>query len=118
MVTIHVALAWAAVAAGLALLVVALLTAAGRTASYRELDAAILAQLATIGATAIVGLVLPVTGSTVRDPLHLVYAVVALAAAPLGRYMGRGDARRIGRFAVVAGLVVLGSTLRLFMTGH
>jgi hypothetical protein len=118
MAPIHVALAWAAVAAGVVLLGVAIVTAAGRTASYRELDAAILAQLATTGAAAIVGLVLPIAGLVIRDPLHLVYGVVALAAAPIGRYLGRGDARRIGRFAIVAGLVVLGSTLRLFMTGR
>ncbi|MDQ2964767.1 MAG: hypothetical protein M3R57_02845, partial [Chloroflexota bacterium] len=113
----HVALAWAAVAAGVALLGIAIATAAGRTASYRWLDAAILAQLTTTGAAAIVGLVLPLGGYTLRDPLHLVYAVVVLVAAPIGRYAGRGEARRIGRYAVVAGLVVLGSTLRLFMTG-
>jgi hypothetical protein len=118
MAPFHVALAWAALAAGVALLVVALATAVGRTASYRELDGVILAQLAVTGVAAIVGLVLPVTGSAIRDPLHLLYAVVALVAAPLGRYLGRGDARRIGRYAVVAGLVVLGSTLRLFMTGR
>lgn len=118
MAPIHVVLAWAAVAAGVALLVVAVATAAGRTASYRALDAAILAQIATTGAAAIAGLVLPLAGSTIRDPLHLVYAAVALLAAPIGRYAGRGDARRIGRYAVVAGLVVLGSTLRLFMTGR
>jgi hypothetical protein len=118
MAPIHLALAWAAVAAGIMLLAVALATAAGRTASYRELDAVILAQLAVTGAAAIVGLMLPVTGSAIRDPLHLLYAVIALVAAPIGRYAGRGDARRIGRFAVVAGLVVLGSTLRLFMTGR
>ncbi len=118
MVPLHVALAWAAVAAGVVLLGVAVATAAGRTASYRELDAAILAQLATTGAAAIVGLVLPIVGSAIRDPLHIVYAVVALAAAPIARYSGHGDARRIGRFAVLAGLVVLGSTLRLFMTGR
>jgi hypothetical protein len=118
MAPIHVALAWAAVAAGVGLLGVALATAAGRTASYRELDAAILAQLATTAVASIVGLLLPVTGSAIRDPLHILYAVVALTAAPLGRYLGRGDARRIGRFAVVAGLVVLGSTVRLFMTGR
>jgi ABC-type proline/glycine betaine transport system permease subunit len=118
MVPLHVALAWVAVAAGVVLLGVAVATAAGRTASYRELDAAILAQLATTGAAAIVGLVLPIAGSAVRDPLHIVYAVVALVVAPIARYLGRGDARRIGRFAVLAGLVVLGSTLRLFMTGR
>jgi hypothetical protein len=118
MAPLHVALAWAAVAAGLALLVVALATAAGRTASYRQLDAAILAQLGTTGAAALVGLILPLAAYTLRDPLHLVYAAIALAAAPIGRYLGRGDTRRIGRYAVVAGLVVLGSTLRLFMTGR
>jgi hypothetical protein len=118
MAPIHVALAWAAVAAGVVLLGAAILTAAGRTASYRALDAAILAQLGTTGAAAIVGLVLPLSGSAVRDPLHLLYAVVALAAAPIGRYAGHGDTRRIGRYAVIAGLVVLGSTLRLFMTGR
>lgn len=118
MAPIHVALAWAAVAAALALCVVAVVTAAGRTASYRALDAAILAQIATTGAAAIAGVVLPLAGFTVRDPLHVLYAAVALGAAPVGRYAGRGDARRIGRYAVVAGVVVLGSMLRLFMTGR
>lgn len=118
MAPIHVLLAWAAVAAGGALLVVAIATAAGRTASYRALDAAILAQIGTTGAAAIAGVVLPLTGSTIRDPLHLLYAAVALGAAPIARYSGRGDVRRIGRYAVLAGLVVLGSTFRLFTTGR
>lgn len=118
MAPVHVALAWAAAAAAVALLVVAIATAAGRTASYRALDNAILVQIVTTGAAAIAGIVLPLAGSTVRDPLHLLYGLVALGAAPISRYAGRrGDARRIGRYAVVAGLVVLGSTLRLFMTG-
>jgi hypothetical protein len=115
---IHVALAWAAVAAGVAMLGAAVATAAGRTSSYRWLDAAILAQLTTTGAAAIVGLVLPLSGYTLRDPLHLVYAIAVLVAAPIGRYAGHGDVRRIGRYAVVAAVVVLGSTLRLFMTGR
>jgi hypothetical protein len=118
MAPIHVALAWAAVAAGVTLLVVAIATAVGWAASYRVLDAAILAQLATPGAAAIAGLVLPLAGLTIRDPLHMLYAVVALGAAPIARYSGRGDVRRIGRYAVLAGVVVLGSTLRLFMTGR
>jgi hypothetical protein len=118
MIPIHVALAWAAVAAGLAFLAVAIATAAGRTSSYRLLDATILAQLGTAGAAGIAGLVLPLAGSTIRDPLHVLYAVVAVAAAPIGRYLGHAETRRIGRYAVVAGLVVLGSTLRLFMTGR
>lgn len=117
MAPLHVALAWAAAAAAVGLLVVAIATAAGRTASYRALDTAILVQIVTTSAAAIAGIVLPLTGSTVRDPLHLLYGLVALGAAPLSRYLGRGDALRIGRYAVVAGLVVLGSTLRLFMTG-
>jgi hypothetical protein len=118
MIPLHVALAWAAVAAGFVFLAAAIATALGWTSSYRVLDATILAQIAAAGAAAVAGIVLPLTGSTIRDPLHLLYAVVALIAAPLGRYLGRGETRRIGRYAVVAGLVVLGSTLRLFMTGR
>ena len=115
---LHLMLAWAAAAAAIALLGIAVATAAGWTASYRLLDAAILVQMVASAAAAAAGVVLPLTGSTVRDPLHLVYAVLALVAAPMGRYLGRGDARRIGRYAVVAGLLVLGATFRLFTTGR
>ncbi|HEY7589804.1 MAG TPA: hypothetical protein VH723_02355 [Candidatus Limnocylindrales bacterium] len=115
---LHLVLAWASVLAALGYVAAAALTATGRTASYRELDGALLVQLGTTALAAVAGLVLPVTGSVVHDPLHVLYAAVAVAVPATARYAGRNDTRRMGRFALIAGLIVLGSLLRLFMTGR
>lgn len=116
---LHAVLAWLAVAGAVALLGAAILTATRRDGSYRLLDRAILVQLGTLALAALSGLAFPVGGTLPRDPLHFLYAAVGLVVAPGVRTWTRGvDARRMGRWQVVAAAVVLGAVLRLFMTGR
>ena len=117
---LHALLAWLAVAGAVALVGAAILTASRHDESYRLLDRSILVQVGTLAMAALSGLALPVvSGSLPRDPLHFLYAAVGLLVAPAVRYGTRaGDARRMGRWQVVAAAVVLGAVLRLFMTGR
>jgi hypothetical protein len=116
---LHAVLAWLAVAGALALLGAAILTATRRDESYRLLDRAILVQLGTLALAALSGLAFTVGGTLPRDPLHFLYAVVGLLIAPGVRFWTRRvDARKMGRWQIVAAAVVLGAVLRLFMTGR
>jgi hypothetical protein len=116
---LHALLAWLAVAGALALLGAAILTATRHAESYRLLDRGILVQLGTLAIAALSGLAFPATGTLPRDPLHFLYAVVALLVAPGVRYATRGgDARRMGRWQIFGAAVALGAVLRLFMTGR
>ena len=115
---LHLVLGWIAVAGAIGLLVAAALTATAMTRSYLLLDRAILAQIVTLGAALASGLaVLPVHGGP-ADPLHYVYALAGLLVAPLVRYATRNaPPSRMGRWQLVAGAILLGVVLRLFMTG-
>jgi hypothetical protein len=116
---LHAILAWVAAAAAVAVVVVGAAVAVGRLSSRRLVDRAILASLGATGAAGAAGLVLPLTNRPPGDPLHLLYGVVAFAALPLARYHARdGRIERIGRWVAVAGIVVVGAMLRLFMTGR
>jgi hypothetical protein len=116
---LHAVLAWLAAAGALALLGAAILTATRHDESYRLLDRGILVQLGTLAIAAVSGLAFPVSGTLPRDALHFVYAAVGLLVAPAVRYATRGsEARRMGRWHVVAAAIVLGAVLRLFMTGR
>jgi hypothetical protein len=116
---LHALLAWLAVAGVLTLLGAAILTASRRDESYRLLDRAILVQLGTLALAALSGLAFPLGGTLPRDPLHLLYAALGLFVAPGVRYATRGaDAGRMGRWQVVAGVVLLGVVFRLFITGR
>jgi hypothetical protein len=116
---LHALLALLAVAGALALLGAAILTATRLDGSYRALDRGILVQVGTLAIAALSGLTVPLTGTLPRDPLHFLYAAVGLVVAPGVRYATRAaDAKRMGRWQVVAAAVVLGAVLRLFMTGR
>jgi hypothetical protein len=116
---LHALLAWLAVVGALALAGAAILTATRHDGSYALLDRGILVQVGTFAIAALAGLVVPLTGTLPRDPLHFLYAIVGLLVAPVVRYATRaGDARRMGRWHVIAAAVVLGTVLRLFMTGR
>jgi hypothetical protein len=116
---LHALLAWVAVAGTLALLAAAILTATGRVASHLLLDRAILVQSGTMTVAVLSGLAAPVAGRLPADPLHFLYAIVALVVAPSVRAWTRAaDDRRQGRWQVVAAAVALGAVLRLFMTGR
>ena len=119
MANLHSVLAWISVAGALVLLATAAGAATGRLSSRMVLDRAILVQMATVAVALLTGLVLPFAGSGPGDPLHLLYAIVALAAAPLARFYPRYRSMVVlGRWVAVAGVVILGATLRLFMTGR
>lgn len=115
---LHLVLGWIAVAGAIGLFVAAALTTTLMTGSYLLLDRAILAQLVTMGVAVATGLaVVPVHGGP-ADQLHFVYAAAGLVVAPIVRYATRNaSAARMGRWQLVAAIVVLGVVLRLFMTG-
>jgi hypothetical protein len=118
MAELHAALAWVAVVGAVAVVAAALPTAAGRTESYRLLDLAILVQIGSTAAAALVGLLLLVGGRGPSEALHFVYAAVALAIVPVVRYTARErTAVRMARLVALAGLVAAVSIVRLFMTG-
>ena len=69
-------------------------------------------------ATAVLGLVVLVTASGPRDPLHFVYSVLAIVALPIAAAVGadRPARHRVG-VGLVASVVLLILILRLFQTG-
>jgi hypothetical protein len=79
-------------------------------------DRVILAALVVIVANVAVGLVLLATGSRPADPLHFLYAVVALLALPIARFWGALERRRALALAI-GGVVLVGLVVRLFQTG-
>ncbi len=116
--SLHTALAWLAAASTVALLAVAVSTAAGRFASYRLVDRVLLVQLATATLAAVTGGASLVSAGTPSDALHVLYgAVVGLAPIGARAAAGRGDVRRIGRWVTVAATVAIAATVRSFMTG-
>ena len=118
MAELHVALAWIAVAGAVAVVAAALPAAAGRTASYRLLDLVILGLIGSTVAASLAGLVLLLLGHRPSEALHFIYAAVALAAMPIARYALRDrSVSSMARFVALAGLIVLASVVRLFMTG-
>jgi hypothetical protein len=116
---LHLVLGWIAVAGAIGLFVTAAVTATAVTRSYLLLDRGILAQIVTMSAAIVSGLVVLPTHGGPADPLHFVYAVAGLLVAPVVRYATRNAApSRMGRWQLVAAFVVLGVVLRLFMTGR
>jgi hypothetical protein len=79
-------------------------------------DRAILAALALTTLGIALGLVILATGGRPADPLHLLYAGVALVLLPVVRFWDRLAGHRA--LAVgLGGLVLAGLVLRLFQTG-
>lgn len=116
---LHIALAWIAAGTAFVALVVAAARGWADRGSRLLVDRAILAVMGTVLVASLAGIVLPVSGRTLSDPLHALYGAVAFGALPVGRYVARaGDTRRIARYATVGCLLVLAAMLRLFMTGR
>lgn len=115
-VTFHHLIAPLVAAAGLVLvLLVAVGGARHRPVRFAS-DRTILVALALVAVAIVSGLVILLTGGRPSDPLHLVYAVVALLILPLMRFWGRLERHRT--IALGAGGVVLAAlVLRLFQTG-
>jgi len=118
MSSVHGWLAWSAAGGIACLLVVSLATAGGVSRTKLWLDRAILFQLVTAIVASLGGLAVLVTGKPIRDPLHLVYGAVLVAAPGAVRYLARRvPTRRLGGAMSVAAIVLAGVVIRSFMTG-
>ena len=102
-------------AAALVLLVTVVVGAARHRPVRFASDRAILLALGLVSLGILSGLVTLVAGGAPADPLHFVYAVVALAVLPVVRFWDRLARRRA--LALAIGAVVLAALmLRLFQT--
>lgn len=111
----HLAAPLAAGTALLLLLVVGFGAARHRPVRFAT-DRAVLLALVVVALGAVTGLAVFLGGGAPSDPLHFVYAVVALAILPAVRFWDRLAAHR--SLALGAGAVALAALmLRLFQTG-
>ena len=115
---VHAAAAPVVAVLAIALGVVAVIAARGRDAHRNAIDRLILVVLVVALAAGATGAVLLATGHRPSDPLHLLYAAVAVAALPIARFAG-GSVRWTSRSWVLAGaaIVLIGVVLRLVATG-
>jgi len=103
-------------AAALALVLVIVVGAARHRPVRFASDRVILVALVLVALGIGTGFVVFAPGGTPKDPLHFVYALVALAILPAVRFWDRLARRRA--LAVSIGAVVLAAlVLRLFQTG-
>ena len=123
--TAHGVLAIASVAAAIAVLVMGVLVDLGRSMTARWIDHVILLSIGATGLALLLGPVLLLTRG-LSDPLHALYAIVALVALPLARILAAPETRagarpsidrRSGRWLALAAVSTLGALLRLSMTG-
>lgn len=116
LVTLHLVVAILAAACGA---VVSGVVVAGALL-HREvrfaLDRAILAALALVATGVVLGLVILATGGRPGDPLHLLYAGVALIVLPVVRFW-HSLARYRALATGIGGIVLAALVLRLFQTG-
>jgi len=114
--TIHLATALLVAVSALVVVAVAVIgRVRGRDVRF-ALDRAILTGLAFVAIGIVLGLVILVTGGRPADPLHLLYAIVALAILPIARFWDRLAGHRL--LAVgIGGLILVGLVVRLFQTG-
>ena len=112
--TAQLVLGWLLGVSGIATCVVALAGCVRPPMSRLWLDRAVLLGVGVALVAAVAGALALVTGHGPGDPLHFVYAVVAVLALPIARAWG--DAPRPGPM-LIGGIALLGVTLRLFQTG-
>jgi hypothetical protein len=93
------------------------LVVTGRAAG-RIFEMAQAAVVSIVFVAAASGLLLLITGGWPQDPLHLLYALLAIALIPLARsFLGRDGARRSNLLLLAAFLVLTAVVYRLFTTG-
>lgn len=116
--TLHAWLATAsAVLAGI-LVALGALVGIGVVHGVRWLDGLIVAVMATVAAAGILGPLLFIAVAPPSDTIHILYAGVALFAAPVARLESmRRRSTRVGWWVAAGGLVTLGAILRLWGTG-
>ncbi len=116
--TIHLWLFAVTLVLALVLLIAAVAGALQSRFRVLLVDRLILATLAALALTTLIGPPLLVTGHQPPDRLHFLYAALAWAALPVGRYVARsGTARRRGIALAAGAAVLVGAAFRLYMTG-
>ena len=81
------------------------------------LDRLILTQVVLVVCAVVTGVPGPLGGRWPGDPLHFLYAALALAILPFARYLGRGSDHATVRWVLVGGVIQIGLLVRLWMTG-
>jgi hypothetical protein len=114
--TIHLVTALLVAASAVAVVAVAVVGRVARRDVRFALDRAILAGLLLTAIGIALGLVILATGGRPADPLHLLYAVVALAILPVARFWDRLAGHRLLSVGI-GGLILAGLVVRLFQTG-
>jgi hypothetical protein len=113
----HLSLAWIVGGAGAAVTLVAALGWVRPPINRLWLDRTILLAEAAIVLGVLSGGTVLAAGSRPTDPLHYLYAAIALLALPVVRAWGGPLAGRRPGVMLLGSLVLLGVTLRLFQTG-
>jgi hypothetical protein len=103
-------------AAGIVLIAVVVVASMRHRPARFATDRVILAALALVALGIATGLLVLFTGSRPADPLHFLYAGVALILLPVARFWGRLERYR-GPALGIAGIVLAALVLRLFQTG-
>ena len=116
--TLHRVIAYLSVGAVALGVVWALVLAVQRRSGGRAFEAFQAAIVSALVVGAVSGVILLAAGGGPAEPLHLVYATIAVAAIPAARsFAGRGGPRA-QQIAVAAAFTVLGFMVyRLFATG-
>jgi heme A synthase len=113
----HRLIGWLVAAAALAVAVIAVIGWARPPLRRHLLDWAVLAAIALVALDALVGAVVVLSGARPADGLHFLYAALALAILPAARFWGGRARGPRASLLAIAGMVLLGFTLRLFQTG-
>ena len=116
--------AWVAVGAAVAaaaLMVAGVVVTASSTPlgrARRWLDRIVLVLIGLVAVAAVIGPVVLLVVGRPADWLHLVYAAIAIAAAPTARAIAAWrQSTRMGLWMTAGSLVTLGALLRLWVTG-
>jgi hypothetical protein len=127
---LHQLVAWAVAGGAAALIVVSgwswldARRSGGRRDHRFGVDRLLLAVESVAAVNVAIGGLLYATGNRPIDQLHLLYGLAALVTLPLGWWFGgrpnadgTSSRRRRDGWVTIAAAVLLGVTLRLFMTG-
>jgi hypothetical protein len=116
--TLHAWLATASAVLAVLLVLLGSLVGIGVVHSVRWLDRLIVAVMVSVATAGILGPLLFIAVAPPADTIHVLYAGVALLAAPVARLESiRRHSTRVGWWVAAGGLVTLGAVLRLWATG-
>jgi hypothetical protein len=116
--TLHAWVATAAAVVASLLVFGGVLDGLGAVHGRRWLDRLLIVLLILLGVALVLGPGIVVGLRPPSDPLHYVYAVLAVAALPAGRYVaGRRGSSRIGWWVAAGGIITLAALYRLWVTG-